>query len=238
MLTFATPPTATADNVKLQLIKKNVYIAPSVTPASTTIQSILANTSNGLSANSNLIRIRFGSNVPTALLNKNLIEMTVPDSTAPIEAFTVGEIDIPLDNLGKYVPDKFDFSDEEMIRHNLVNYNLNYSENENVVDGLMEVKHVATGFMMIKRKVFETFQKEHPEWAYIDDIHIGAQKIPNLYAYFDCYIKNGKYLSEDWAFCDRWTTCGGKIYADITIGLTHIGTVNYEGRILSTIKIN
>jgi hypothetical protein len=114
LLTFAIPSTGTVPTAEIKALttKKNVYFAPSTTPVSTTIASILANTSNGLAANAILIGIRFGSNIPTALLNKNLTATSVPDSTAPIEAFTVGGIDIPLDNLGKYVPDKFDFSDD------------------------------------------------------------------------------------------------------------------------------
>ena len=36
-----------------------------------------------------------------------------------------------------------------------------------------------------------------------------------------------KYLSEDWAFCSRWRNIGGKIYADTSIALRHIGKVPY-----------
>ena len=35
--------------------------------------------------------------------------------------------------------------------------------------GLVRAKRVATAFMVIRREVFETLKKNHPEWAYIDD---------------------------------------------------------------------
>lgn len=128
-------------------------------------------------------------------------------------------------------------SDEQIIKHHLVDYNLNFSDNRKVnTDGTMEVKYIATGFMMIKREVFNRMKEMHPEWAYVDDIH--KNQIPNLYAYFDCFIFEGRYLSEDWGFCERWRQCGGEVYADLLIPLTHIGTFNYEGRILSTLKLD
>lgn len=129
-------------------------------------------------------------------------------------------------------------SDNDIIKHNLVYYNLNFTDSRKIEGNLLEVKHVATGFMMIKRSVFDTLKERHPEWEYKDDINL--EKISNLYAYFDCYIsqETKQYLSEDWAFCERWKECGGKIYADLTIPLTHIGPIGYEGRIMSCIGVN
>lgn len=130
-----------------------------------------------------------------------------------------------------------DISDESFLKHCLVNYNLNGCGNPKIENGLIEVRHIATGFMMIKRNVFDKMIKTHPEWEYIDDIH-NPQISTKFYAFFDCEIKDKQYLSEDWLFCDRWRNMEGKIYANITIPLSHIGTVCYEGRILSTLPIS
>lgn len=130
-----------------------------------------------------------------------------------------------------------EISSDDIIKHNLVSYNLNYTNNFKVENGLLEVRHVATGFLMIERSVFTTFIEKHPEWKYVDDIH----EIPlkeEMYAFFDCIIKDNHYLSEDWTFCERWRECGGKIYANLTINLVHTGTIGYEGRIASTLKLN
>jgi hypothetical protein len=146
-----------------------------------------------------------------------------------------------IENILKIKDNKYNngLTDEQIVKHHLVDYNLNFSENKKInTDGTMEVKYIATGFMMIKREVFDKMKELHPEWEYNDDIHSGKEKIPNLYAYFDCFIHEGRYLSEDWGFCERWRQCGGLVHADIMIPLTHIGTFNYEGRIMSTVRID
>lgn len=129
-----------------------------------------------------------------------------------------------------------DISDELYLKHHLVDYNLNGCGNTKIENGLLEVRHIATGFMMIKRQVFEKLIEAHPEWEYKDDIH-NPPVNTKFYSFFDCVIKDMHYLSEDWTFCDRWRETGGKIYANITIPLVHIGTIAYEGRILSTLPI-
>lgn len=127
-------------------------------------------------------------------------------------------------------------SDESFLKHHLVDYNLNGCGNSHIENGLYEVRHIATGFMMIKRQVFEQMIQAHPEWEYKDDIY-NPPIDTKFYAFFDCIIKDSHYLSEDWTFCDRWRDMGGKVYANITIALNHIGSVAYEGRILSTLTI-
>jgi hypothetical protein len=73
-----------------------------------------------------------------------------------------------------------------------------------------EVMEIGTGYMMIKRRVFDLFKATYPEKAYRPD-HIGQQHFDgsrHIHAYFDCYIDRGpgmgqseRYLSEDYAFC-------------------------------------
>ena len=47
-------------------------------------------------------------------------------------------------------------SDESMIQHNLLRYNINYMNNVLSIDNnLAKVRHLATGFMMIKRSTIE-----------------------------------------------------------------------------------
>lgn len=127
-------------------------------------------------------------------------------------------------------------SDENFLKHHLVNYNFNGYENSRIENGIIEVKHLATGFMMIKREVFDKMMIEHPEWEYLDDSHVPPLNM-KFYSFFDCGIKNKQYLSEDWLFCERWCSMGGKVYADVIIQLTHIGTFFYEGRMLSILDI-
>ena len=55
---------------------------------------------------------------------------------------------------------------------------------------------------------------------------------PNQYALFDCMIEpeTGHYLSEDYTFCRRWRSIGGKVWLDTEGALTHIGTHEFAGR--------
>ena len=81
---------------------------------------------------------------------------------------------------------------------------------------LLEVGTIGTGFMLIKRGVFEKM------------IECGAPKYKDAggtaYDFYNCTIdSNGEYLTEDWSFCRRWRQLGGTVYADTTVALAHVG---------------
>lgn len=122
-------------------------------------------------------------------------------------------------------------SNDMIIRNNLLDYNLNYkSTNLEIKKNIIEVKHLATGFMLFKRQVIETMIDKYPETKYIDDTgFISQENSIYTYALFDCGVINERYYSEDWLFCHKWSSIGGKIYADISIDLVHIGTEKYQG---------
>ncbi len=88
---------------------------------------------------------------------------------------------------------------------------------------LIEVGTLGTGFMLIKRRVFEKMIEEGAT-PYVDAIGLSPEENANQYDFFQCTIDSkGRYLTEDWSFCRRWRQLGGKIWADKTIGLTHVG---------------
>lgn len=96
-----------------------------------------------------------------------------------------------------------------------------------------EVEHAGTGFMMIKRKVFEEFEKAYPDrWYYRTDgrssKYVEGEKIT---AFFDCVIdpQTKTYLSEDYMFCDYYRKIGGKIWMCPWIKLDHTGTYVFKG---------
>ena len=90
-------------------------------------------------------------------------------------------------------------------------------------NGMMQIRRIGTGFMMIQRHVLETMVKNHPEWRYINDT-----KNRDEYAIFDFGVYNGKYYGEDYLFCDRATAEGFSIFLDPTISLPHVGTQEFE----------
>lgn len=127
--------------------------------------------------------------------------------------------------------------DDLLVQYSLLNYNLNHIGNSiKIENNLTEVKHVATGFMMIKRGVIEKMSEAFPHTKYTDDVNY-LEEHENRYAYalFDCGVEGGHYLSEDWLFCNRWKKIGGKVYIDVSINLSHTGIEQYNGSFLSTI---
>ena len=106
------------------------------------------------------------------------------------------------------------------------------------VNGFTRVRYAGTGFLMIRRHVLEKMC-QHPAYAALQffrehsiDALAGS---PNRFALFDCVIDHttGTYLSEDFAFCKRWTDMGGEIWADLESRLDHVGPSVFHGDVSS-----
>lgn len=93
--------------------------------------------------------------------------------------------------------------------------------------------YIGTGMMLIKRSVVEKMIAAYPELRYTGIHAFHRDKRPQLpqYALFECLIDNetGLYLSEDYAFCERWRRLGGKLWLDTEIQLTHTGPYRFAG---------
>jgi hypothetical protein len=90
--------------------------------------------------------------------------------------------------------------------------------------GLVKAKRVATGFMMIQRKVFETLRDKHPEWEHKD-----TNSDRMLYSFFDFKCTKDGYMGEDFLFCLRAAEAGmDDIWIDPTIKLGHMGVHEFQ----------
>ena len=98
-----------------------------------------------------------------------------------------------------------------------------------IENGFIEILDGPTGFMLIKREVFEKMEKHFPELLCKNDHQ--NRDFDEYYAVFDCMIdpETKRYLSEDYAFCRRWQQMGGKIYADVQTVLGHVGNLPFSG---------
>lgn len=97
-------------------------------------------------------------------------------------------------------------------------------------NGLIEVRHAGTGFMMIKREVFEKLSKHVPEYrsSTLQD-PAGNYIKPIAKQFFDTSIDStGALLSEDYHFCELWRKHGGQVFVDPSINLKHIGNHVFE----------
>lgn len=128
-------------------------------------------------------------------------------------------------------------SDTDTIQMNLLKYNVNYVSDEMAVNNnIAEVKHIATGFMLIKKNVIELMSESYNSTKYTDDVgFLNTEENNYAYALFDCGVINNHYYSEDWLFCHRWTNLNGSIYVDVTVNLTHTGINDFKGCYLSSI---
>lgn len=85
----------------------------------------------------------------------------------------------------------------------------------------VEVLDLPTGFMMIHRDVFLKMKDAMPSIEYTDDVGPDLRK---MHAFFDCFIRDGRYLSEDYAFVRRWQDLGNKVYLCPWVSTTHFGS--------------
>lgn len=114
------------------------------------------------------------------------------------------------------------------------NYPIEYAMNplhDQVPDDaeIVEVTNIGTGFMLIKRSVFETMMEAYPQYhcPKLSDLPEVFERF--AYTFFDTEVVDGCYLSEDYAFCRRWREIGGQVFADTRIKLTHVGAHTFAG---------
>lgn len=92
------------------------------------------------------------------------------------------------------------------------------------LDGLSDptpVDYAGTGFMMIKRGVFERMREANPAIEHTEGI------VGQCWQFFDIGIVNGVSLSEDYWFCHQWRSLGGRVMLDPSIRLKHWGRCAY-----------
>lgn len=100
-------------------------------------------------------------------------------------------------------------------------------------DGLAIMREIGTGFMMIRRDVLGAFRAMWPEHDYINDddeqkgVYHDWFKTGVYRGKDDDVNKPGRYLSEDYYFCQEAAQLGYKTYLDRNILTQHVGKINY-----------
>jgi hypothetical protein len=95
-------------------------------------------------------------------------------------------------------------------------------------DGLQEVTKTGTGFLLIKRHVFDKLNAHPAVKPFMNDIGLPAELNPHMKTYFDTAVRENRYYSEDWTFCENWRDIGGKIWVDKRVLLKHTGTYVFD----------
>jgi hypothetical protein len=98
-------------------------------------------------------------------------------------------------------------------------------------DDLLEIAAGGTGFMLIKRGVFDTLSEVVPEYA------PDRRSIKEFYA-TTTEPDSGRLITEDYYFCQLARTHGFKIYAAPWAHLSHAGTYIFDRRFdLDSLKL-
>ena len=94
-------------------------------------------------------------------------------------------------------------------------------------ENLIEVSKTGTGFMLIKRDVFEKLDAHPATKPFKNDIGLDPALDPYMKTYFDTAVREGRYYSEDWTFCENWRDIGGQVWVDKRVLLRHTGTYTF-----------
>jgi hypothetical protein len=93
---------------------------------------------------------------------------------------------------------------------------------------LVEVTKTGTGFLLIKRDVFEKLDAHPATKPFNNDIGLPAELNPYMKTYFDTAVRENRYYSEDWTFCENWRDIGGQVWVDKRVLLRHVGTYTFD----------
>lgn len=115
---------------------------------------------------------------------------------------------------------------------------LNFLNNQTTATGdinqPLEVQHAGTGFLLIKRKVFEKLAETVPSYtlpAYLVVDSANPAKIVKEFFTTSINPDDNQLLSEDYHFCRIARQAGFKIYVAPWPELTHTGTYAFSGSV-------
>lgn len=105
----------------------------------------------------------------------------------------------------------------------------------------VEVLEIGTGFMMVRRRTFETFIEKFPQYSYKPD-HVRTEHFDGsreIMMYFQSEIdpKSKRYLSEDYWFCQKIQEAEMKTWICPWMKLQHVGTMIFGGSLVDLAQI-
>jgi len=105
------------------------------------------------------------------------------------------------------------------------------------IDQPVEIFNGGTGFMMIKREVFDELRPHVPSYSNdVMDLNGSMKQGEPISEYFATSIEpeTNRLLSEDYHFCREWRLIGGKVFAAPWVRLAHVGSYAFEGQLIAT----
>jgi hypothetical protein len=103
------------------------------------------------------------------------------------------------------------------------------------VDGFAPVQAVGSAAMLITREALVRLTQSDLVRRVVTGMP-AADLREDGWTFFDTLVdEHGTYLSEDYAFCQRWRSLGGQIMADLRTPTRHVGPVIIDGDIAGSL---
>lgn len=104
------------------------------------------------------------------------------------------------------------------------------------VDGFLPARVIGSAALLISRDALVQLVDREA----VDEYRLGAHASDGEesgWTFFDPFVNaDGIYLSEDYAFCERWTGIGGRVWVDLESATRHVGPVPIDGSISATLN--
>lgn len=122
------------------------------------------------------------------------------------------------------------------LRATATEYAVRLEPGRRIQDGFLEVRAVGSAAMLISREALIRLAGS----GLVQRAERGlraADGHDDGWAFFDPFVDaEGTYLSEDYAFCDRWRASGGSVWLDVRTPTWHVGPVPVPGDIASSLE--
>ena len=109
-----------------------------------------------------------------------------------------------------------------------------------IENGFTQAVNVGTGALLIKREAILRLMAHYPELqgqGFPDEDENLPRQDYN-WGFFNPMVKaaDGMNAGEDIGFCNRWSDCGGKIWAEVMTDSIHVGRYKFSGNYVSPLK--
>lgn len=120
-----------------------------------------------------------------------------------------------------------------------VDFTINGSIKKTEYEYIYEADYLPTGFLSIKKEVFQSIIEKNIVNKYINNIDGYSTKSNVFYDFFQCTIDpvTNYYLSEDYSFCNLCKHAGINKYVYSNIPLRHIGKHMFEGNLEEYLQV-
>lgn len=104
-------------------------------------------------------------------------------------------------------------------------------------DGFLPARVIGSAALLISRDALVQMVDREVVDAYRFGVHASDGQ-ESGWTFFDPFVNDaGVYLSEDYAFCERWTQAGGNVWVDLESSTKHVGPVAIEGSVSASLDV-